>query len=44
LGILGVDKIPNYAMPPARSVAVGIRSHGNTGTLEQKGSDHQSGN
>lgn len=38
-----MDKIPNDAVPPARSVAVGIRSHGNTGALEQKGSEHQSG-
>lgn len=36
-------RISAYAVPPAPSVAAGIRIHVNAGAREQRGSDHKSG-
>ena len=39
-----MDEISTYAVPPAESVAARIRIHVKAGAMEQRGSDHKSGN
>lgn len=39
-----MDKTSTYAVPHAKSVAARIRIHVNAGAMEQRGSDHKSGN
>lgn len=39
-----MDEISTYGVPPAKGVAARIRIHVNAGAMEQRGSDHKSGN